>query len=312
MPIDVIIREVGPRDGLQLVRKFMNTDTKLEWITQQVRTGFKEIEVTSFVPPKLMPQFSDAEEVIHASNNLPRLTASALAVNLKGGVRALQAGTSVVNFVLSASEAHSQSNARISTEAAIQVCYELIDWQKQNAPNSKIAVAIATSFGCSLQGNVDEYQVSKIAAQLAEAGPAEITLADTVGYANPSQVKRIFKAVAAEVQDVPLVGHFHDTRGLGLANVVAALDSGVQKFDTSLAGLGGCPFAPGASGNIATEDTVNMCETMGLRTGIDLYALMQLRKRFSLWLPDEALEGRMIKAGISSTFTQTRSRVHSI
>ncbi|MAT88259.1 MAG: hydroxymethylglutaryl-CoA lyase [Aestuariivita sp.] len=303
MSAAVIVREVGPRDGLQLVNDFLPTNSKLEWITQQAGAGFSEIEVTSFVPPKLMPQFADAENVIFACSKLPNMVASALALNLKGVVRALDAGADVVNFVLSASEEHSHSNARTSTDEAISVFKNTKEWQRKNAPNSSITVAIATSFGCSLQGDVPEYQVAKIAAQLAEFEPAEITLADTVGYANPLQVKRIFKAVAAEVGNIPLAAHFHDTRGLGLANVVAALDVGVRKFDAALAGLGGCPFAPGASGNIATEDTVYMLETLGMRTGINLEALMKLREDFALWLPNEPLQGRLGSAGFARTFT---------
>ena len=303
MSTAVTVREVGPRDGLQLVSDFLPTKTKLEWITKQAETGFSEIEVTSFVPPKLMPQFADAESVISVTNNLPNVTASALALNFKGVIRAIEAGAKVVNFVLSASEEHSQSNAKTSTEQAINVFKSAQEWQQKNAPNAIISVAIATSFGCSLQGNVPEYQVAKIASQLVEFGAAEITLADTVGYANPLQVKRIFKAVAAEVGNIPLTAHFHDTRGLGLANVVAALDAGVRKFDAALAGLGGCPFAPGASGNIATEDTVYMLETLGLRTGINLEKLMKLRENFALWLPNEQLQGRLGNAGVARTFT---------
>lgn len=302
MSVPVTVREVGPRDGLQLVSRPMQTATKLDWITRQAETGFAEIEVTSFVPPKLLPQFADAAEVTTGANALPNLTASALALNLQGGIRALQAGAKVVNFVLSASEAHNQSNVRCDTEASIRAFRGLLDWQWQNAPQTRVTAAIATSFGCSLQGDVAEAQVCAIAAELAEAKAAEITLADTVGYANPVQVKRLFQAVAAEVGDVPLAAHFHDTRGMGLANVLAALDCGITKFDAALAGLGGCPFAPGASGNIATEDTVYMLEAMGLRTGVDLDALLRLREALTGWLPDEPLQGRLGKAGIARTF----------
>lgn len=298
----VTVREVGPRDGLQLVGTPMPTATKLDWITRQAAAGFAEIEVTSFVPPKLLPQFADAAEVTAGANALPDLTASALALNLQGGIRALQAGAKVVNFVLSASEAHNQSNVRCDTEASIRAFRGLLDWQWQNAPQTRVTAAIATSFGCSLQGDVPEANVCAIAAQLADAKAAEITLADTVGYANPVQVKRLFRAVAVEVGNVPLAAHFHDTRGMGLANVLAGLDCGITKFDAALAGLGGCPFAPGASGNIATEDSVYMLEAMGLRTGVDLDALLRLREDLTGWLPDEPLQGRLGKAGVARTF----------
>jgi hydroxymethylglutaryl-CoA lyase len=303
VPHSVTVREVGPRDGLQLVSNVMSTATKMEWITRQAAAGFDEIEVTSFVPPKLMPQFSDAVEVTQAANQVPGLTVSALALNLKGGIRALQAGARVVNFVLSASEAHNQSNVRCSTEASLRALRGILDWQWQFAPQACVTAAIATSFGCSLQGDVPQTQVCALAAQLAEAKVAEITLADTVGYANPRQVKRLFQAVATEVGDVPLAAHFHDTRSMGLTNVLAALDCGISKFDAALAGLGGCPFAPGASGNIATEDTVYMLETMGLRTSIDLDALLRLREDFARWLPEEPLQGRLGIAGIARNFT---------
>ncbi len=298
----VTVREVGPRDGLQLMSKVVPTATKLKWIKRQAEAGFTEIEVTSFVPPKLMPQFADAADVTNGANDVSGLTASVLALTLQGGIRALQAGAGVVNFVLSASEAHNQSNVRCSTEDSILAFRGLLDWQWQNAPETRVTAAIATSFGCSLQGEVPEKQVCAIAAQLAEAKAAEITLADTVGYANPRRVKHMFRTVAAEVGDVPLAAHFHDTRGMGLANVLAALEIGIVKFDAALAGLGGCPFAPGATGNIATEDVVYMLEDMGFHTGIDINALLRLREDFAHWLPDEPLQGRLDTAGIARTF----------
>ena len=302
MPDRVTIREVGPRDGLQMLGQVMPTATKIDWITRQARAGFSEIEVTSFVPPKLLPQFADAAEVTAAANQVPTLTATALALNLKGGIRALQAGAPVVNFVVSASEAHSHSNVRCSTDAALATFRDLLDWGARHAPQSRINAAIATAFGCSLQGDVPVARVCAIAAELAEAGAAELSLADTVGYANPVQVTRMFRAVSAVVGDRPLAAHFHDTRGMGLANVVAALDCGVRKFDAALAGLGGCPFAPGATGNIATEDTVYMLESMGMRTGVDIDALLQLRRDFAHFLPDQPLQGRLAQAGVARTF----------
>ena len=305
MKDSITIREVGPRDGLQLVSNVMPTETKLEWISRQTAAGFAEIEVTSFVPPNLLPQFADAAPVTAGANALPGLTASVLALNLKGGIRALEAGASVVNFVLSASEAHNQSNVRCSTAMSIGAFRELLDWKAQNAPQARVTAAIATSFGCSLQGDVPVEKVREIASELARAKAAEITLADTVGYAHPRQVKSLFSAIAAEVGNLPLAAHFHDTRGMGLANVLAALDCGITKFDAALAGLGGCPFAPGATGNIATEDTVYMCEAMGLKTGIDLDALLRLREDMNNWLPRERLQGRLATAGPALTFPST-------
>ncbi len=298
----VVVREVGPRDGLQLVTDFLPTQTKREWVLRQAGTGFAEIEVTSFVPPKLLPQFADAAEVVEAANAVDGLTASALALNLKGATRAMDAGARVVNFVLSASEAHNHANVRCSTDASLETFSEIVSWQRQNTPQARITAAIATSFGCSLQGEVPETRVREIAVRLAEAGTTEITLADTVGYANPHQVGRLFAQVSGDVGAVPLAAHFHDTRGMGLANVAAALDPGVRKFDAALAGLGGCPFAPGATGNIATEDTVYMLEAMGLGTGIDFEALLDVRRQIAEWLPNEALHGHLGAAGVARTF----------
>ena len=236
------------------------------------------------------------------ANRVAGLTASALALNLKGGVRAFEAGAAVVNFVLSASEAHNQSNVRADTATSVRAYRDLMEWRDENAPAGRVNVAIATAFGCSMQGDVPEARVLALAAELAEAGPAEITLADTVGYGDPRQVERLFRRVAAEAKGIPVTAHFHDTRGMGLANVAAALAAGVRKFDAALAGLGGCPFAPGASGNIATEDTVYMLEAMGLSTGVDWDALMRLRAGFAEWLPGETLQGRLGVAGAARTF----------
>ena len=214
----VTIQEVGLRDGLQLVKDVMPTAKKTSWIAAQSAAGFNAIEVTSFVPPKLLPQFADAAEVMKMANKTPNLTAAALALNLKGAVNALAAGTQKLTFVLSASEAHNHSNVRCTTDASLATFSEVV--AHANNRDAAIGVAIATSFGCSLQGEVDEDRVVELAQSLEQAGACEITLADTVGYANPAQVKRLFSRVAARVS-VPLTAHFHDTRGMGLANVVA-------------------------------------------------------------------------------------------
>ena len=295
----VNIQEVGLRDGLQLVKDVMPTAKKTSWIAAQSAAGFNAIEVTSFVPPKLLPQFADAAEVMTMANRTPNLTAAALALNLKGAVNALAAGTQKLTFVLSASEAHNHSNVRCTTDASLATFSDVV--AHANNRDAAIGVAIATSFGCSLQGEVDEDRVVKLAQSLEQAGACEITLADTVGYANPAQVKRLFSRVAARVS-VPLTAHFHDTRGMGLANVVASLDVGVRNFDASLGGLGGCPFAPGASGNIATEDCVYLLESMGYATGINLEALLDLRRQLADWLPNEPLLGRLDAAGPARTF----------
>ena len=299
MAESVSIQEVGLRDGLQMVKHTLPTVTKTEWIAAQAAVGFRAIEVTSFVPPALLPQFADAAEVMAAANKTPNLTAAALALNLKGAVNALAAGSPKLTFVLSASEAHNHSNVRCDTDVSLGVFSDVI--AHAGDTETQIGVAIATSFGCSLQGDVSEDRVVELAQLLEQAGAREITLADTVGYANPAQVKRLFNRVAQRVK-IPLAAHFHDTRAMGLANVVAALDAGVRSFDASLGGLGGCPFAPGASGNIATEDCVYLIESMGFSTGIDLDGLLDLRHQLADWLPDETLSGRLGVAGPARTF----------
>ena len=255
------------------------------------------------MPPKLLPQFADAAEVIAHANTVYGLNASALVLNVKGAQRAIEAGAKKITFVLSASEAHNQSNVRCSTDASLDMFTDIIEWQRLHAPGVAVTVAIATSFGCSIQGNVLERRVVEIAARLADGGAGEINLADTVGYANPRQVKRLFNAVRQETASLPMAAHFHDTRGMGLANVAAALEADVRIFDSALGGLGGCPFAPGASGNIATEDTAYMLEQMGLNTNVDFFSLLELLKSLATWLPNETLQGKLGKAGPAISFT---------
>lgn len=297
----VTVREVGLRDGLQLVKSVLETEIKLEWIRAQAAAGFREIEVTSFVPPSVLPQFADAGRVMQGALTIDGLTPSTLVPNLKGALRAIEAGAPKITFVLSASEAHNQSNVRCSTDASLAM-FEALAAELATGPKVDLACIIATSFGCSIQGAVAEARVIEIAGRLAEAGAAEIGLADTVGYAHPRQVARLFLSVAQGAGGVPLAAHFHDTRGFGLANVVAALDAGVRRFDAALGGLGGCPFAPGASGNIATEDTVHLLECLGGETGIDLNALLALRARLAHWLKGEPLGGKLLEAGLERTF----------
>ena len=294
----VTVREVGLRDGLQLVKTRLDTHTKLDWIRAQSAAGFSEIEVTSFVPPSILPQFADAAEVMAGALALSDLLPTALVLNLKGARRAIEAGARKITFVLSASEAHNQSNVRRSTDASLAMFRELAkDISTQG--HIELAGAIATTFGCSLQGHVSEARVAQIAEDMCAVGATEISLADTVGYAHPRQVARLFKDISAATGPVPLAAHFHDTRGFGLANVVAAFDTGVLRFDASLGGLGGCPFAPGASGNIATEDTVYLLECLGAKTGVDINALLALRAKLPSWLPSENLGGNLLHAGLA-------------
>ena len=292
----VILREVGLRDGLQLIKSRLDTAIKLAWIRAQAEVGFTEIEVTSFVPISVLPQFADAATVLADAQKIGNLLPSVLVPNLRGAVMAMDAGARKITFVLSVSDSHNRANVRQSTDDSLAMLRDVLA-ERDNRQDIKIAAALATSFGCSIEGAVSEARVTQIAEILAKQGIDEINLADTVGYGDPAQVGRIFTDVQNAVGELPLAAHFHDTRGLGLANVMAALDAGVRRFDSALGGLGGCPFAPGASGNIATEDTVHLFDRLGIDSGIDLGALLKVRHQLAEWLPGEKLEGRLLGAG---------------
>ncbi|MFG1374290.1 hydroxymethylglutaryl-CoA lyase [Xanthobacter oligotrophicus] len=296
----VAVREVGLRDGLQMVASVLPAEHKLAWCRAELAAGVREMEVTSFVPPKVVPQFVDADAVGRGALALPGLRASALVVNLKGAQRAFEAGFTLVGYVVSASEAHSLANARRTTDDAIAEYARIREARDARPDGTGIAlsVAVATAFGCTMQGPVAVARVVEVAEALLSIGAEEIMLADTVGYADPAAVAVLFPAVAAVAGQVPLSAHFHDTRGLGLANVCAALEAGVRHFDASLGGLGGCPFAPGATGNIALEDTVFLLERLGFETGIDLPALLALRATVETWLPGERFGGALARAGL--------------
>jgi hydroxymethylglutaryl-CoA lyase len=297
------VREVGLRDGLQLVKTILSTEQKLEWCRSAVQAGIAEIEVTSFVPPKVVPQFVDADAVARGAIKIGGFTAAALVPNLRGAERAFETGIAKINYVLSASEAHNQANVRRSTQESLDDFVRIVA-KRDEVGNGNVAIGagIATAFGCTISGAVSEKRVVQIAEQLARSGPDEIIVADTVGYANPAQVERLARAVVRAVSPVPVACHFHDTRGLGLANVTAALNAGVRRFDASLGGLGGCPFAPGATGNINTEDCVFLLESLGYKTGIDIEALVRLRVTVEGWLPGERFCGAIARAGLPKTF----------
>lgn len=298
----VSVREVGLRDGLQLVKTTLPTAIKIEWLELQAACGFRDMEVTSFVPAKVIPQFADAEAVLASANKVDGLLPAVLVPNLKWGLRALDSGAQKITFVLSVSEAHNMANVRRTTDASIAEFAGLVRQRnEQGLQEVVLSAAMATTFGCSLQGEVAESRVFGVAEQLLSAGADELNIADTVGYGNPFQVKRILSHIVRLAAQVPVAAHFHDTRGMGIANVVAALKAGVRRFDATLGGLGGCPFAKGASGNIATEDTVYMLENLGLATGIDIAAMLTVREQLNTWLPEEPLEGKLLRAGIAKT-----------
>lgn len=312
MAARVQIREVGPRDGLQLVKTMLTAEQKLAWCRGVRDAGVADVEVTSFVPPSVVPQFADAAEVARGAVALGGFTAAALVPNLKGAQRAIDAGIRKVNYVLSASEAHNQANVRRSTQASLDNFRDIVDYRnalaRDSRPRVELAGGIATAFGCTISGRVEEARVLELAAGYLQMGADELIIADTVGYGNPAQVRRLMSAVVREAGGVPVACHFHDTFGLGLANVAAALDAGVRAFDSAVGGLGGCPFAPGASGNINTEDTVYLVESLGFYTGIDIHALLKLRAVIEGWLPGERFAGAVARAGLPGTFGEAQRR----
>jgi hydroxymethylglutaryl-CoA lyase len=292
------ICEVGPRDGLQNAHHLMPTEAKKAWIASMAAAGIEEIEVGSFVPPKLIPAMADTAEIVTFAKNIKGLKVVVLAPNLRGFQRALDAGAHKVTFPVSASRAHSLANVRMTPEQMVE---EVRKCAQHPHPGVEIEGAVSTAFGCTMQGEVPEDDVVRFAAGLAEFCDC-VALADTVGYANPAQIKRVFSKVRKAIGNKLEAAHLHDTRGLGLANALAAYEEGVRHFDSSMGGLGGCPFAPGASGNVITEDLVFMFESMGVPTGIDLDKLMEARKLMVAAIPDEPVYGHMALAGVPKGF----------
>ncbi len=297
----VHICEVGPRDGLQNARHLMPTEAKKVWISALAAAGLREIEVGSFVPPKLIPAMADTGEIVAFSRKIPGLKVVALAPNLKGFQRALEAGAHKVTFPVSASRMHSESNVRMTPEQMIEEVRRCAAFPH---PGVEIEGAVSTAFGCTLQGEVPEDDVIRIAVALAEFCDC-VALADTVGYANPAQIKRIFSHVRLEIGKKLEAAHLHNTRGLGLANALAAYEEGVRHFDSSMGGLGGCPFAPGASGNVITEDLVFMFESMGVATGVDFAKLLEARDLLIKAIPEEPIYGHTPLAGLPKGFRAT-------
>jgi hydroxymethylglutaryl-CoA lyase len=300
----VLISEVGPRDGLQSVQAVMPTADKIRWITALHAAGVREIEVASFVPAKLLPQMADAGEIVAFARTLPGLTVMALVPNVRGAEAALAAGAHKLTIPLSASAAHSLANVRKTREEMVEEVRRIVDLKNERAPHVHVECNVSTAFGCTIQGEVAEDDVVRFAAAAIAAGADESGLSDTTGMANPAQVRRLFRRVFAEIGERTGAAHMHNTRGLGLANCLAAYDVGVRTFDSSLGGLGGCPYAPGASGNVVTEDLVFMFEAMGVRTGVDLPKLIAARAPLAEGLPGEPLYGMTPEAGLPKGFVQ--------
>ncbi len=298
----VLISEVGPRDGLQSVKSIMSTQNKYLWLKTLYEAGLKEVEVCSFVPPSVLPQMADASEVVNYSKALNKGTVLALTPNLKGAQLAIQAGVDKLTVPVSASEAHSIANVKKTCQEMISELKKIVEYKNQISPDVLIEVGISTAFGCTLQGSVSEADVISLAFELANIGVDEIGLSDTAGYANPAQVRRLFKLLKQEIGDKAGAAHMHNTRGLGLANCLAAFEVGVTTFDSSQGGLGGCPYAPGASGNVVTEDLVFMFEAMGVKTGINFDQLLKAREILQAALPSETIYGMTPPAGLPKGF----------
>lgn len=306
MTPDIEICEVGPRDGLQIIPAFMATEAKQAWIAAEHGAGVATIEVCSFIPPKLSQQFADAAEVVAFSRGLPGLSVVALVPNLKGAERAAAAGAHQISFPLSASHSHSLSNLRKTPDEQLAELKRTVEFLKTLPAETRplLSAGVSTAFGCSIEGLVPEAQVLSFLEQIIAIGPDSVSLADTVGYGNPAQVRRVMKEARKLAGKMSLAGHMHDTMGLGLANSLAAFEAGCDSLDASLSGLGGCPYAPGASGNVATEDLVFMLESMGVRTGIDLEKLMAVREIVAAALPDTPLYGRVAAVGLPKSYRQ--------
>ena len=313
--IDVLVSEVGPRDGLQSIKSVVPLEVKKAWIAREAAAGVREIEVGSFVPAKLLPQLADTADVVAFAKSIEGLQVAVLVPNAKGAEAAIAAGADKLTLPLSVSETHSLANLRRTHEQVLEearrIAAMIAQLPREDRPHFE--GSLSTVFGCTMEGPIPDAQVARLAEGLMEAGCDEVGLSDTTGYADPAAVKHVINLVRSAVGAPAVTGiHLHNTRGLGLANALAALESGLTTFDSSLGGLGGCPFAPGASGNIVTEDLVFMLEAMGLRTGIDIEALLEVRSILREALPDEELYGFTPEAGLPLGFsTSAKGMAHA-
>ena len=304
-PERVTVREVGLRDGLQSIARTLPTAQKLQWIQGAYDAGIREIEVGSFVPPKLLPQLADTAELVAFAKTLPGLVVSVLVPNLKGAERAMDSGADWMLLPLSASHAHSLANLRKAPDDVVAEIGAMVEARRARGSAIRIEVGMSTAFGCTLQGQVAVDEVLRLLQAVVALGVDRVGLADTVGYADPRQVGELFAKAREVAGDKLGCGHFHDTRGLGLANVMAALQAGETRFDACLAGIGGCPHAPGASGNVATEDLAYLMASMGIDTGIDFGQLIALRAQVAQWLAGESLHGSIAQTGLPKTLRAT-------
>lgn len=306
-----LISEVGPRDGLQSIKSVMPTAAKLRWISALAAAGLQEIEVGSFVPPKLLPQMADIRDVVGHALTIPGLRVAVLAPNLRGSQGAFEAGVHKITLPVSVTNEHALANIHKTTEQLIEEVRKIVALRDAQFPGIEIEAGVSVAFGCTIAGTVTDDQTIRMCLAMAECGVDEIGLSDTSGYANPVQVRRLFRRLQSEVGEKAGGAHFHNTRGQGLANVVAALDVGVTTIDSSQAGLGGCPYAPGATGNIVTEDLAFLLEAMGYDTGVDIDKLIAARAILAEALPGEGLYGHVQDAGLPKGFSYADGRAPS-
>lgn len=302
----VTIREVGLRDGLQSISSILPTEQKQQWISGAVDAGITEIEVGSFVPAKLLPQLADTRELVAFSQKFRALHVSVLVPNLKGAELAIESGADLMLIPLSASREHSLANVRRTPTDMLEQVRKICAARDAASSPIRIEGGIGTAFGCTIQGKVPRQEVFDLLKGLMDAGVDDLSLADTVGYADPRSVYELFAKAQELTGNRISSGHFHDTRGLALANICAAMETGVTRFDASLSGIGGCPHAPGASGNVSTEDLAFMLESMGISTEISVSKLLSLRNRLKGWLKGETLHGVLWQSGLPKTFTQAK------
>ena len=294
----LILRELGLRDGLQMTSTWPGTKAKIEWINLAYDAGVRHFEVGSFLPPSRFPQFADVRELIVEVNALPGAVSSALVLNERGIADALETPVDELVIPVSATEEHSLANMRRSRSAAVGLIRSAISMSGGPGAGPVVNAAAAVAFGCSIAGEVGDDDVLRLIGDCAEAGAEALAVADTVGFAGPAQVAGLCSRLVDEFGELPLKVHLHDTRGTGIANAYAALEAGIRILDGTIGGLGGCPFAPGATGNVVFEDLVYLCERCGLPTGIDPQRLVAVRQILERELPGEALHGALAQAGL--------------
>ena len=289
----LFFNDVVARDGFQIEPNFIPTDDKVALIDALSQCGFAKIEVTSFTSPKAIPMLRDAEEVMRRIQRVQGVEYTVLVPNLRGAERAFESRADEFNLVMSTSETHNRANLRMDREKSVAALAEVIRFVDGRTP---INVSLSTAFGCPMEGDVPQSVVEQYVQHFADLGVRGVSICDTTGMAHPAQVSKMAEDLLRKFDSVQLTFHFHNTRGMGLANILAAVQSGITRFDGSLGGLGGCPYAPGASGNISSEDAIHMLDAMGYETGIDLDALLTIAKQLPQ-IVGHGVPGQVVKAG---------------